>query len=184
MCMTYRFWMSKPLQTTLSVVSSCLQSDLWQHTFDSRFMENANYQLFFKSEDEVLKFEGKIQDLLSSMWLKNTGARLRFIMDTSAPDSWLSVVLTHAKTELLETTYIRKYNDYNDRWELDQQERIDLQEMIDEIIKNLATMYVMLVVNKAEGEDGLQGKHHVWLQEGRMSSLLAKLKSEESSCVV
>ena len=128
----------------------------------------------------VSRFENKIEELLSSMYLKNTGDRLRCILDASAPDSWLSVVLARAKTNLSTTTYIRKFNDYNGKWELSKEETEELEKMIGDIISNLQIMYEMLVVNKADSVVGLNGKHYEWQQEGHMYSLLMKLKNESN----
>ena len=160
--------MSKPLKTVMNVVSGSLQSDLWEHSFDKKYGENENYKIGFSSLRELLAFDKKIEGLLSSIHLKNTGERLNNIMDTSAPYSWLSVVLARAKTKLSEKGYILKFNDYNGRWEIDKQEKKYLEEMIDDVIKNLHIMYVMLVENKADDVVGINGKHYFWEKEGRM----------------
>ena len=168
--------MSKPLKTAMNEVSDCLQSDLWMHSFDKEYGENANYNIAFSSLGDLMAFNKNIDHLLSSMYLKNTGDRLSYIMDASAPDSWLSVVLARAKANLSNKRYIRKFNDYNGKWELDEQAKQDLEEMIDDMITNLHTMYVMLVENKADDVVGLNGKHYEWQQQGHMSNLLMKLK--------
>ena len=166
--MSYRLWTSKPLKTAMNVVSGCLQSDLWKHSFDKEYGENENYKIVFSSLGDLLAFDKKIEELLSSIYLKNTGERLKNIMDTSAPDSWLSVVLARAKTKLSEKKYILKFNDYNGRWEIDEQEKKDLEGMIDDVITNLHIMYVMLVENKADDVVGINGKHYFWEKQGHM----------------
>ena len=180
--MSYRLWTSKPLKTAMNVVSGCLQSDLWKHNFDSRYEENGNNKIYFSSLEELLTFESNIEKLLSSIFLKNTGDRLKYIMDASAPDSWLSVVLARAKKKLSGKTYILKFNDYS-RWEIDEQEKKDLEGMIDGVITNLHIMYVMLAVNKADDVDGINGKHYFWEKQGHMSDLLMKLKGCGMNCL-
>ena len=171
--------MSKPLKTAMNVVYACLQSDLWEHSFDVRYGENENYKIGFSSEGELLVFDKKIKELLSSMFLKNTGDRLRYILDASAPDSWLSVVLARAKTKLSEKIYILKFNDYNGRWEIDEQEKKDLEGMIDDVITNLHIMYVMLVENKADDVVGINGKHYFWEKQGNLELRTALNAIEE-----
>ena len=135
--MSYALWMSKPLKTAISVVDGWLYSDLWQHNFGSRYAESENYMHYFSSIEDLLAFEKKIEVLSSSIYLRNTGEHLQNIMDASAPDSWLSVVLARAKQTLSGTIGVRKLNDYNGNWEFDEQEKKDLKEMIDDVITNL-----------------------------------------------
>lgn len=63
--------MSKPLTDTMNVVSGCLQSDLWEHSFDKEYGENANYNIGFSSLGELIAFDKKMSNLL--MKLKGCG---------------------------------------------------------------------------------------------------------------
>ncbi len=77
------------------------------------------------------------------MSLMNTGDHLKTILDSSGRDSWLHVFLQRAKQKLSSITYIKEYNDYNGKWELSSEEKIELEELIDEITNNLDSMHVI-----------------------------------------
>lgn len=170
--------MSKPLKSAINLVSRDLQSDLWIHNFDSTYSENGNYTNYFSSLEELLKFEERVQHLLGSMFLMSKGDHLKTILDASGRDSWLHDFLRLAKQKLSSITYIKKYDEDNDKWELSEEETMNLKQLIDEIINNLDSMHVMLVYNKANQEEGINGKHYFWELRGHMSSLLMKLKAQ------
>ena len=176
--MSHRLWMSKPLKSAINLVSDDLQSDLWIHNFDSTYSENGNYTNYFSSLEELLNFEERVQHLLRSMFLMSKGDHLKTILDASGLDSWLHDFLRLAKQKLSSITYIKKYDEDNDKWESSEEETMELKQLIDEIINNLDSMNVMLVYNKANQEEGIDGKHYFWELRGHMSSLLMKLKAQ------
>ena len=107
-----------------------------------------------------------------------TKEHLDKLMTVCVRDSWLHVFLKRAKLNLSEITAIKKYNSDEDKWVLDTKSKINLEQLIDEIINNLDSMHDMLVYNKAEDKSEFNGKHWFWEQRGDMSSLLMKLKAQ------